>query len=99
MGYAYSPSSGGEILPAEAEHEFSAQLTASYNHTIAGTKQVTNTQTLSNEKVADSYSLKEYRGAVYQLSSTYTQNPGPALKNVPLSLAQKNSFMIHPRYT
>ncbi|MGR6001739.1 hypothetical protein ACT7C7_29700 [Bacillus cereus] len=99
LGYKLKVKAGGGILPAEAEHEFSTQLTASYNHTITVTKQVTNTQTLSNEKVADAYPLKEYRGAVYQLSSTYTQNPGPSLKNAPLSLAQKNSFTIHLRYT
>ncbi|MEK4418529.1 hypothetical protein [Bacillus sp. FSL K6-0268] len=38
--------------------------------------------------MADSYPLKEYRGAVYQLSSTYTVNPGPALEKAPVSLAQ-----------
>lgn len=89
LGYKLKIKAGGGILPAEAEHEFSTQLTASYNHTTTVTRQVTNTQTLSNEKVADSYPLSQYRGAVYQLSSTYTVNPGPALKNAPMPLAQK----------
>lgn len=89
LGYKLKVKAGGSILPAEAEHEFSTQLTASYNHTITVTNQATNTRTLSNQKVADSYPLKEYRGAVYQLVSTYTFNPGPALKNAPLTLAQK----------
>ncbi|AUB67143.1 hypothetical protein CSW12_30295 (plasmid) [Bacillus cereus] len=90
FGYKLKITAGGGILPAEAEHEFSTQLTASYNHTITVTKQVTNTQTLSNDTVAASYPLQQYRGAVYQLKSTYTVNPSSALKNAPypLKLAQ-----------
>lgn len=89
LGYKLKVKAGGGILPAEAEHEFSTQLTASYNHTITVTHQETDTRTLSNQKVADSYPYDKYVGAVYQLSSTYTVNPGPALKNAPVSLAQK----------
>ncbi|OLR27590.1 hypothetical protein BLD50_00895 [Bacillus cereus] len=89
LGYKLKVKGGGGILPAEAEHEFSTQLTASYNHTITVSHQETDTRTLSNQKVADSYPYDKYVGAVYQLSSKYTVNPGPALKNAPLTLAQK----------
>ncbi|MEK4677908.1 hypothetical protein [Bacillus sp. FSL K6-2944] len=89
LGYKLKVKAGGGILPVEAEHEFSTQLTASYNHTITVSHQETDTRTLSNNKVADSYPYARYVGAVYQLSSTYTVNPGPALKNAPLTLAQK----------
>ncbi|WP_142238921.1 hypothetical protein [Bacillus cereus] len=91
LGYKLKVKGGGGILPAEAEHEFSTQLTTSYNHTITVSHQETDTRTLSNQKVADSYPYDKYVGAVYQLSSTYTVNPGPALKKAPVPLAQ-NQF-------
>lgn len=89
LGYKLNLKTGDGILPAEVEHEFSSQLTASYHHTITVTKQVIHTQTLSNEKISDLYPLNEYRGAVYQLSSQYTLHPGPALQNAPVSIAKK----------
>ncbi|WP_180255233.1 hypothetical protein [Bacillus toyonensis] len=79
LGYKISIKAGGGVIPAETTNEFSSQLTASYNHTITVSNQVTNTQTLSNPKAPDTYQYDKYVGAVYQLCSKYTVLPGSAL--------------------
>ncbi|MBG9486756.1 hypothetical protein ABE42_15875 [Bacillus thuringiensis] len=79
LGYKVSVTEGGGIFPAAASEEFSAQLTASYNHTITVSSQVTNTQTLSNPKAPDGYQYDKYVGAVYQLKSIYKMNPSSKL--------------------
>ncbi|KXY68780.1 MULTISPECIES: hypothetical protein [Bacillus] len=71
---------GGGILPAEAEQEFSAQLSATYNHTITISKQRTDTVTLGLPKADDSYKYNNYVAAIYQLKSRYTPVLGPALQ-------------------
>ncbi|WP_260870136.1 hypothetical protein [Bacillus cereus] len=79
LGYKMSFTEGGGAVPASATQEFSAQLSATYNHTITVTSEVTNTQTMTIPKALDSYSYDKYVGAVYQLHSKFKTNPGTAL--------------------
>ena len=81
LGYKLSVKAGGGVLPAEVTNEFSSQLTASFNHTITVSSQITNTQTLGMSKASDSYQYDKYAAAVYQLNSTYTMQPGPNLSD------------------
>ncbi|OPA11691.1 hypothetical protein [Bacillus cereus] len=90
MGMKMTFKEGGGVLPIEAAQEFSSQLTASYNHTITVTSQKTNTQTLSTPKASEAYQYDKYVGAVYQLSSTYTVEPGPGLSTL---LADHNTVL------
>ncbi|HHL0974671.1 TPA: hypothetical protein ACQUHP_006478 [Bacillus cereus] len=78
LGYKIS-FKGGVPGVAEVTEELSAQFTATYNHTITVSSQVTNTQTLSNPKASDTYKYDYYVGAVYQLKSNYKVIPGAEL--------------------
>ncbi|HDR7790959.1 hypothetical protein COJ60_26145 [Bacillus cereus] len=80
LGYTMSLTEGGGIFPAAASEEFSSQLTASYEHTITVSSEVTNTQTLGIPQAADSYQYDKYAAAVYQLRSKYKMNPSAKLR-------------------
>ncbi|TJZ99974.1 hypothetical protein FA950_29280 [Bacillus thuringiensis] len=80
LGYKLTLTEGGGILPASATQEFSAQLSATYNHTVAVTSQVTQTQTQEIPHASDSYKQDKYAAAVYQLHSDYTVKPSPELQ-------------------
>lgn len=73
---------GGGVVPASATQEFSAQLSAMYNHAITVTSEVTNTETMTMPNAIDSYPYDKYVGAAYQMHSKYTINPGTGLNAV-----------------
>ncbi|CAI1117721.1 inverse autotransporter beta domain-containing protein [Serratia marcescens] len=90
LGWKISAKIGGSVIPAEVTAEFSLNLSGKYGHTVT----VTDTKTQSREfgfSAANNpaYKYDIYVVAVYQLESTYTVIPGPALRASGLKLAAK----------
>ncbi|MEI3620634.1 hypothetical protein [Bacillus thuringiensis] len=77
LGYKMSFTEGGGVVPASATQEFSAQLSAMYNHAITVTSEVTNIETMTIPNAIDSYPYDKYVGAAY-----YTINPRIGLNAV-----------------
>ena len=80
VGYKVSVKAGGGIIPAEATHELSTNLTTSFNQSTTVSEQTTRTQTLNSGTPSESYPNDKFWGATYQLKSVYTVQPGSNLQ-------------------
>lgn len=81
---------------AEFSFELSTQLSLNYNHKITVTDEKTSTEEISFPGVNNTtYKYDEYAVALYQLQSTYTVQPGPALKKALEDKTWKNLPGIH----
>ncbi|PEF33440.1 hypothetical protein [Bacillus wiedmannii] len=83
LGFSYSVTEGGGVLPASATQEISGSLSGTYGHTITVNSSDTRTHSFTVDKVNNpSYPYNKYMTAAYQLRSTYTLIPGDGLQNV-----------------
>lgn len=86
------------VASAEFSMELSTQLQASYNHKISVTNENTSSEEISFPGVKNTtYKYDEYAVALYQLHSTYTVQPGPALKKAIESWGKYPEYENLPR--
>ncbi|SDX34555.1 hypothetical protein SAMN05444487_114107 [Marininema mesophilum] len=83
IGFKFSVEEGGGIVPGKVTEEFSTDLTNTFGEEIAISDEVTyKDQTRVPKADNSAYQYDVYRGALYQLTNTYTLEPGTGLQEL-----------------
>ncbi len=96
-------------LVADVTSEISASLTASFQHTVAVTKQTSSQVKFDISRVDNpDYKYNDYAAAVYKIQSNYTLLPGKGLSSIiaskdqdlnPAGMEQRIAALANPNYS
>ncbi|SDW64029.1 hypothetical protein SAMN05444487_1059 [Marininema mesophilum] len=102
VGFKISVEAGGGVVPGKTTTEFSTELTNQFGSEITISDEVTyKDQTRVPKADNPDYQYNVYRGALYQLESTYTLEPGTGLKELMSAGGMNNLFtqgLANPKF-